>query len=260
VSGAETMLDVVPRGSRRDAGVIVASVALHVLLAVGVGRVRSSQDAPAPGPTQVTLEVAPPPPVEAPPKPAPPPPPAQERRIAARAARKAAPAPPVAPAPTPAAAEEPVDLTGVTLTDPNGAAWAAAAGNGASRTGPVGPVGRPRPVAPPTESATGTGDADVVPLADLRQPPQPPELQGALERQYPADARRDGTVGQAQVRARVRPDGNLDRIRVVVASAPSFGDACRRVLAGSRWSPPLGRDGAPCATEIRYVCRFEITR
>jgi TonB family protein len=257
VTGAGTTLDLAPRAPRRDVAVIVASVALHVVAAIGVGRVRASQDAPAPGPTQVTLEVAPPPPAEAPPRPETPPPPAHERRVAVRAPRRAvaAPAPQAVPAP---AAEEPVDLTGVTLTDPNGAAWASAAGNGASRTGPVGPVGRPPPARP--VSGTGTGDADVVPLADLRQPPRPPELQTALEQQYPADARRDGTVGQAQVRARVRPDGNLDRIRVVVASAPGFGDACRRVLAGSRWTPPLGRDGEPCATEIRYVCRFEITR
>lgn len=146
----------------------------------------------------------------------------------------------------------------MTLTDPNGTAWAAAAGNGASRTGPVGPVG-PRPARASTTTAAGNGDG-LVPLADLRQPPRPPELQDALARQYPADARRDGTAGQAQVRARVRPDGNLDRIRIVVASAPSFGDACRRVLEGSRWSPPVGRDGEPCATEIRYVCRFEVMR
>lgn len=252
-------LDAAPRASRRDLTVLVASVALHVFGAVGIGRVRAAGEAhPPPGPTEVRLEIAPPPP---PLSEAPPPPPApREHRMATRAARKA----PATPAPAAAErppVEKPVDLTGVTLTDPNSnAAWASAAGNGASRNGPVGAVGRSTRLVESAGPATGKGDSDLVPLSDLRQPPQPPELQTALERQYPTDARRDGTAGQAQVRARVRPDGNLDRIRVLVASAPSFGDACRRVLAGSRWTPPLDREGVPCATEIKYVCRFEVTR
>jgi len=58
----------------------------------------------------------------------------------------------------------------------------------------------------------------------------------------------------------VRPDGAIDHARVVTATNADFGDACRRVLVASRWTPPVDRDGAPCATEIKYTCHFEVAR
>jgi TonB family protein len=183
-------------------------------------------------------------------------------RRATAVARAAAPArPAAAPAPAaPPAAEAPVDMTGVTLTSDGSGAWASAVGNGAAMAGPL-PAYRGRPRAAAQARGGGAGDgARVVDLADLARKPEPPALTGALERAYPAEARRLGLSGEAVVKARVRPDGAIDRARVVSATDGWFGDACRRVLVASRWSPPVDRGGAPCATEIRYVCHFEVAR
>jgi TonB family protein len=173
----------------------------------------------------------------------------------------------VAPPPAPAAAapppDEPVDLTGTTLTaEGDGTGWASAVGNGAAMTGPAGAV-RARQAAPAARTPRASGAAGEPPLvsvADLGRRPEPPDLDAELARRYPAEARRDGTGGEAEVRARVGPDGAVDRLRVLAATAPAFGDACLRMLAASRWTPPRDRLGAPCATEIRYTCRFEVSR
>jgi outer membrane biosynthesis protein TonB len=161
---------------------------------------------------------------------------------------------------TPPAAEAPVDLTGVTLTDNAGTTWASAVGNGAPMTGPAAfRAGRPGH-APPMAGRGSDDEPPLVALENLGRRPEPPVLETELERQYPADARRDGISGHALYRARVRPDGALDRLRLLDATTPVFAEACRRILAPSRWSPPLDRDGRPDATEIRYVCHFEVSR
>jgi hypothetical protein len=46
--------------------------------------------------------------------------------------------------------------------------------------------------------------------------------------------------------------------RVMNESFGGFGEACRRTLAGSRWSPPRDASGKPVSTEVSYTCRFEI--
>jgi len=182
-------------------------------------------------------------------------------RRAARATEPAPEAKVAPPTPEPPAAEEPVDLTGVTLTDgTSGAGWASAVGNGQGMHGPLGRAPSARPRGASGDSALSTSGDRLVGAADLKRAPTPPELQAELEREYPLDARRDGVAGEARVRARVRRDGAVDRIRIVAATVPSFGDACRRVLGPSHWSPPLDRDGNACATEITYVCRFEVLR
>jgi hypothetical protein len=45
---------------------------------------------------------------------------------------------------------------------------------------------------------------------------------------------------------------------VLSEPAAGFGRACRDTLSGSRWTPPLDRDGRPVATIINYTCRFEV--
>jgi hypothetical protein len=47
---------------------------------------------------------------------------------------------------------------------------------------------------------------------------------------------------------------------VLDESSPGFGEACRRTVTGSRWSPPRDRQGRKVATEIRYTCRFVVER
>ena len=98
----------------------------------------------------------------------------------------------------------------------------------------------------------------MVALASLSRPPEPPDLNDALERHYPEAARKQGTPGQAVLKARITPEGQVRDMVVVSQSAPGFGDACRATLRESKWSAPLDRDGQPVATFISYTCRFEV--
>ena len=101
-------------------------------------------------------------------------------------------------------------------------------------------------------------DAPVVPLASLSRPPAPPDLNAALERHYPEAARRQGTPGEAVLKARVTAEGRVRDLVVVSESAPGFGDACRATLRESVWSAPLDASGRPVATFVTYTCRFEV--
>ena len=161
----------------------------------------------------------------------------------------------------PPQAETPADFSGTTLTnDGPGDGWASAVGNGEAMHGPIG-----RPGAKVTNRAQDGADkpspakaAPVVALASLSRPPEPPDLNDALERHYPDAARKQGTPGQAVLKARITPDGQVRDMVVVSQSAAGFGDACRATLRESRWSPPLDHDGQPVATFISYTCRFEV--
>jgi hypothetical protein len=95
-------------------------------------------------------------------------------------------------------------------------------------------------------------------LGSLSRPPAPPDLNGELERHYPPAARRQGTAGQAVMKARITPDGHARDLVVVSESAPGFGDACRATLRESIWSAPLDKDGQAVATFVTYTCRFEV--
>src|SRR5262249_61091020 len=125
--------------------------------------------------------------------------------------------------------------------------WASAAGNGEAMHGPIG-----RPGAKKTghaqDGATApspTKAAPVVALASLSRPPEPPDLNAALERHYPEAARKQGTPGQAVLKARITPEGQVRDLVLVSESAAGFGDACRATVRGSTWSPPLDHAGPP---------------
>jgi protein TonB len=209
------------------------------------------------GPSEVTVQIPPPrppapraPEPEAPkPEPAPAPPP------------KAPPAlsPPPAVVPAPAPAPEPTGLAGVTLEGEGEGGFAAPAGDGTSldpsrfAPAPAPPAAVEKP--PPAPRAPA-----LVAAAKLSSRPQPPPLDAALRRHYPAQARRQGVGGSASVRARIEPDGRVLKVSVIVESFAGFGEACRRTLAGSRWSAPRDREGRAVATEIRYTCRFVVAR
>jgi TonB family protein len=173
----------------------------------------------------------------------------------------ATPLPPATPAPaaTPPPAEPPVS-TGVTLAaDGAGVGFAMPLGSGGS----LDPAGRgsPAPLQPQAPAATKSRaplEPALVAVGDLSAKPAPPPLAAALERNYPADARRRGSSGSAKVRARIDPDGVVRRVSLLDESAAGFGEACSHTLTGSRWAAPKDKVGHPVATEIRYTCRFVV--
>src|SRR5204863_984454 len=179
-------------------------------------------------PTEVTVTVAPPPPAPTPPeaKPAP--------KVAHKlAVRAPAPPPPDARPPPPPQAETPADFSGTTLTnDGPGEGWASAVGNGETMHGPIGRPGAK--VTARTQDGTtkpsAVKAAPVVALASLSRPPSPPDLNDALERNYPEAARKQGTPGQAVLKARITAEGQVRDLVVVSQSAAGFGDACRATL------------------------------
>jgi protein TonB len=193
--------------------------------------------------------------VEPPPPPPEPPQPKQRAPQAKpEAKREAAPPPPPEPTPPPLSA-------GVTLAaDGAGNAFSMPLGAGGSleptRSRAPMPVNVPAPPkAVPSPAAT---EPPVVAASDLSARPSPPSLADALERNYPADARRRGLSGTAKVRARIDPDGVVRRVSLVEESAAGFGGACSRTLSGSRWAAPKDKTGRSVATEIRYTCRFVV--
>lgn len=249
------------------AGSILAHVAVLALLPPAEA---AAHDKPAP--MYVAIEAATPPPPPPPPAPAPPPPVAKELppTVAARpvarsprpVAQRVATRPTVAAAePRPAAAPEPADFSGLTLTN-EGAGWSTPVGDGSPMTGPIGAPSKE--VAAPTRTAArssggGTGDR-VVAVGDLSRPPRAPNLDAALAANYPQEARTAGIGGTAVIRARILVDGRVGTTRVVSESAPGFGKACQRTLAGSRWQPPLDANQQAVATDLSYTCTFAVAR
>lgn len=222
---------------------VAASVALHA----GVVRVLPERAVPKPRPSALVEMVTLPP--------------------RAKAPEVAPPAPEPERAPTKRAtvvAGHP--LAGKTLTSNEPSAVAEApAGDGTSPTEPLAIV--PAPPAPepaaklepkPEPAAKPVPKPATVEARDLARRPEPPPLAGALAQHYPAEARRRGVGGQAAVRARVDADGRVRVAQVSSESEPGFGAACQRTLLGSKWSPPLDREGRPVATWIRYTCRFRV--
>jgi TonB family protein len=242
---------------------IVASLAVHAVLYAWLGEVPRRPLAIAKK-SLVTFEVAeqsPPPreplaPPEAP-REAPPPPPN------ARAAH--APKPLAAEAsPTVARTEKPplLDLTGVTLTGSE-SSFSMPGGTGNEREGPLGPISAQVTrvavaAVDPTPRPERAG-APVVAVSDLAARPAPPALEGLLRQNYPDEARRRALSGTASVRARIEPDGVVRRVSLLNESFAGFGEACRRTLVGSHWTPPRDHSGRAVATEVRYTCRFVVT-
>ncbi|MCK6531540.1 MAG: energy transducer TonB [Polyangiaceae bacterium] len=235
------------------------AIAVSLLAHLGAGRLVPRSAPPAPAERKrvefVTLPPAPrPPELAPPPEPEPPPEPA-------------APAPPAAAAPR----AQPKPLSGKTLTaEGPGPSFAAPEGDGSKHEAPiVVPPAEPLapaapraavapPLPPPRTTPPPPPPPAVVPLKDLSRKPAPPELVSLLARNYPDDARRRGVSGEATVRARIDADGRVRTASVSAESEPGFGAACQRALIGSRWTPPLDRDGRAVGTWVRYTCRFRV--
>jgi periplasmic protein TonB len=233
----------------------VVSLAVHGIAYASLAYV--PKRAVVPPPSRVSFRITepeppPPAPVE-PPKPAEPEPPT------------AAPLPKAAPAEAPPPAAAPVDLTGVTLTNDTGnASFSTVVGNGAALEGPIAGIrtakAAPSPAPPSTRSTPPRVETPVLAVSDLSERPLAPELGPVLRQHYPAEARSRGIGGSASVEARIEPDGRVRSVTLASESFAGFGDACRKTLVGSRWSPPRDRDGRAVATRIRYTCRFVVDR
>lgn len=136
-----------------------------------------------------------------------------------------------------------VDFTDAPLSN------AAPVGEAGAGTGPSsGAPSAPRVASAPT----------FVPAASLSRPPRAPSLDAELERSYPPEARRAGISGKAVLRVAILADGRVGKVARVSETYAGFGEACERTVRSARWEPPLDRDGRPVATEITYVCRFEV--
>jgi TonB family protein len=237
---------------------VLASVAAHaavVWVLWGAPEIRATPRAP----TRVELSVAPARVDPAPSLPAPAEPapsvPTKPRKPAA--SRNDAVSRPAEAAPAPADSEPAaIDLSGVTLTnDGAGASWAALAGSGASRSGPIrAGVGR----GAGADTQEKSNGAALVPLGNLSRRPAPPALDSLLRSHYPAEARQLAIGGVAVVRARIGTNGRVLSASVASETRPGFGAACRKTLLGSRWTPPLDRAGQAVMTDVSYTCRFRV--
>lgn len=213
------------------------------------------------------LELAEPPPMrtEPPPPPQPPvskpAPPRPKPRPAAEpppALPRPATAPPSAPAPEAARQPDPAPAALLDLSQPAspfGVATGAGYGLGSSTasTGPTRPAPEPVPV----------NVRQALPFAkvgDLSRKPRAPSLDARLRQHYPAELRRRGVSGQAEVRVLIDAHGDVEALELVSESVAGFGSACEQTLRDSVWSVPLDRDGDPVRTRISYRCRFEIDR
>jgi len=205
-------------------------------------------------PSEMSFVVTPPEPE--PPKPPepepdePPEPPEQAPKPTNQAPRELP--PPVAPPPAP------LDLRGLTLTNGEGA-FAMPTGNALPLDRPIGtsraPAPDPSPVRQPPAPAAAPA---LVAFEALGTRPKPPALEASLRQNFPADARRRAIGGSATVLARIERDGVARGVSVVNETFAGFGDACRRTLAGSRWTPPLDATGRAVSTQVRYTCHFKV--
>ncbi|MBN1655329.1 MAG: TonB family protein [Deltaproteobacteria bacterium] len=165
---------------------------------------------------------------------------------------------------SPAEAEEaPVEFPGLTLTSGDGvASWSTVVGSGNSFTGPV--------VAPrkKTERALigsgngegkGGGGLSRVARKDLSRPPvQPENMDQILVNNYPLLAKRQGIEGNAVIRVRITPGGQVAKVTLVKETYEGFGEACEKTVKSGQWRPKLDKLGRPVFSDITYTCRFEV--
>ncbi len=240
---------------------LAGSLAMHTLLFVGLGQHPPSPRLPRPVITSlVELRPEPEPIVEAPP----PPKPAVERAQptkqvpVAKSERPTLPSPqsPIAPAQPPPS--NPLRLAGVRLSNAGGTGLAVDVGaqgapSGSGSGGNSGPTPATVPATTPSRRLPR-----VVALSDLSQRPIPPNLDAELLRYYPTELRRRGVEGQAVVRLRLSATGSVQAVSLLSESDHGFGQACRRMLRNSRWSPGLDDSGRAVSTSLVYRCRFTV--
>lgn len=231
--------------------VLVASVGLHVAIFAVLPNARPS----APRPTELTslVEVTSEPPET---KEDPPPPEPTPTALPATTAVRA-PLPPTAHvASTNAAApSDPVtDQPSGLAVDGDGPADFTASVISNAAAGPAAKI----VVSAPASAKTAPAEPRMVPVGSLSRRPGAPGLDAELERNYPIEARRSGISGSAKLRVQILSDGRVARVERLSESHAGFGDACAKTVRAARWEAPLDADGRAVATEIVYVCKFEV--
>jgi periplasmic protein TonB len=228
--------------------VVLASIGLHVAVFAALPAGRPSSRPPE-LPSLVELANEPPPkPKQEPPEPEPASTPTARPMLANRAplaliAHPAATATAIAPttdAPTAGVdGDGPADFTASVISN-------------------AGPGSASRVVVPAPATPSAPKEPPIVPVASLLRRPGAPGLDAELEKNYPLAARRSGISGNAKLRVRILADGRVGRVERISESYEGFGEACARTVRGARWEPPLDEDGRAVATEIVYVCKFEV--
>lgn len=248
------------------AGTILLSVFVHVGALMVAGTVDVAFSVEPPSLTEVEL-LAPEPSLEPPAVPVPPP----EPESVAPPTPK--PAPPKArlepePEPQPQPNEDPAplketvaDFSNMTLTNERASNWQIEPSSGEESDAPIaGPgVNTGRSVDGRLDGTRdGQGQGKALPLADLgRHPQQARGLDALVEKHYPPTLKRQGVEGIARVRIRIGADGQLSVLRVLSASDPLFGEACKRSLRESPpWEPALDKGGNPAITEAPFKCEY----
>jgi TonB family protein len=247
---------------------LVASAAAHALAAWQLSGVPRERRAPHDRDTfEVRMVALPPPPPPAPPPPPepptplPPPPEPKPKPVAKAPERVPAAVDPAPPEPAPAEpASEPTSAPAALLADTSSGDTAGIVQLPGAPIGAVSSAAPPPAFEAPRAPVPPLRGAPLAKLSDLSRKPKAPPLDAALRDNYPAELRRRGKEGQAEVRVVIDPRGRVGAIAIVSESAVGFAEACRKTLLGSRWSEPLDREGRPVSTRLTYRCRFQIER
>ncbi len=237
-------------------GCLVLSAVAHGFAMFGSAH--AARPSPRPLLTELELTAQPVPPPPPPPEPVRPRP-TPVAKLPTKTPATQSPSPPSPPSPAEPEPEPEPELTGRTLTATGDSSWSAPAGNGTER-GPTLGLGAAAARLIPPLAPTGASPRVLVtqPLGELSRKPAPPSLAAALERNYPAVARRQGQSGEAKVRALIDARGRATSVTVTSESRPGFGAACQKTLQQSQWTPPLGPRGEPTGTFVTYRCRFQV--
>lgn len=122
---------------------------------------------------------------------------------------------------------------------------------------PPGPPGPPGPARRAAGSAgapaAGAARPAFRPATDVSRRP---EVLQEVRADYPDAARREGIQGAVRLLVMIRKDGAVYRVIVIDDPGGGLGDAARRALEGFRFSPAIGREGAPVDYQIYYTYRF----
>jgi protein TonB len=237
----------------RIGGILGASLLLHAVLVVLLGRAPMPGPAPASPPLEVAVIEKPAPPPPAPPEPVPmkvaraprrpaqdlPPPPARTQPLPP----SAAPPPPSREAP-----QEPIVLPGITLESTSqGSSFAVSAGNTL--------YGQPPRAANDPGEAKPYKAERYVAASQVNELPSVEGRPDSLRPFYPEAARQRGVEGDVVLRLLIDADGSLAKVDVIGDPGAGLGAAGARAIRQFRFRP--GKVGGQAvATTITYVLHF----